>query len=428
MRGREGLGLCWLILATQLWLSSAKQRGVDEERMTQILDTLLDKVNYDNRVRPFYNGKPVVVKVGYWILSVDSIDVVNMDFTVDLFLRQEWVDPRLDHGLNETIYLGHRVMQKIWTPDSYFLNAKTAKMHHVTTPNQMTLIAPMGVVKYNTRVTVKAACTIDLRSFPMDQQNCPLVLESYGYDRSHIVYHWEGNATDGLPFVPNRMRIMPQYSLVRLTLSREWHQYIIGNFSAVVAVFSIERSYTYFLTHVYGTSCVIVFISWMGFVIPPDQTAARIAVGVTTLLTQVTVINILNSSMPKVSYVKSIDKFLISCLIFVFLSLIEYCVILILDGKRTRRHQQHTDTANTHETIEPTKEADQPWPNNEACQIGKQEERKFLHCTDKLLLRKRFREWTFSDSFLAGIDQTALLVFPLTFVLFHILYWMGFLE
>lgn len=76
---------------------------------------------------------------------------------------------------------------------------------------------------------------------------------------------------------------------------------IPGNFSGVRADFIFKRSYSYFLSHMYGTSSVIVVLSWMAFVVPLEQTAARIALGITSLLTEVTILNMMNNSMPKVS-------------------------------------------------------------------------------------------------------------------------------
>ena len=74
------------------------------------------------------------------------------DFSIDIFLRQEWVDERLDHKLpNETIYLSNTVMDRIWVPDSYFLNSKYGTFHRVTTDNIMIMIKPGGVVRYNAR-------------------------------------------------------------------------------------------------------------------------------------------------------------------------------------------------------------------------------------------------------------------------------------
>lgn len=81
---------------------------------------------------------------------------------------------------------------------------------------------------------------------------------------------------------------------------RNYYLFISGNFSGIRADFTFQRSYSYFLSHMYGTSSVIVVISWMGFVVPLDQTAARIALGITSLLTEVTILNMMNNSMPKV--------------------------------------------------------------------------------------------------------------------------------
>ena len=47
-------------------------------------------------------------------------------------------------------------------------------------------------------------------------------------------------------------------------------------------------------------SVVLVAISWMGFLVPLDQTAARIALGITSVLTEVAILNIMNNAMPKV--------------------------------------------------------------------------------------------------------------------------------
>ena len=79
------------------------------------------------------------------------MNFVLQDFTIDLFLRQEWVDYRLDHGLNRTISLGNTVSENIWLPDSYFLHAKKGYFHKVTSANRMIIIAPGGLVKYNVR-------------------------------------------------------------------------------------------------------------------------------------------------------------------------------------------------------------------------------------------------------------------------------------
>ena len=43
-----------------------------------------------------------------------------------------------------------------------------------------------------------------------------------------------------------------------------------------------------------------MILSWISFCIPPDATAARIALGITSVLTITTILNMLNTTMPKV--------------------------------------------------------------------------------------------------------------------------------
>ena len=86
------------------------------------------------------------------IIWVSNHLLIFKDFTIDILLRQEWIDRRLRQRLNQTITLnGGARKTKIWIPDSYFLNAKDAKMHKVTAPNVMFMIDPSGNIKYNAR-------------------------------------------------------------------------------------------------------------------------------------------------------------------------------------------------------------------------------------------------------------------------------------
>ena len=74
----------------------------------------------------------------------------------------------------------------------------------------------------------------------------------------------------------------------------------IGNWSGIKSTFTFERLYSYFVVHVYGPCSLIVVISWVAFLLPIEQAPARITLGVTSVLTVVTVLNMLNNSMPKV--------------------------------------------------------------------------------------------------------------------------------
>ncbi|KXJ07016.1 Gamma-aminobutyric acid receptor subunit beta [Exaiptasia diaphana] len=432
--------------------------GLSEGNMSALLNSLL--VNYDNRLRPNFGGKHVVVTVGFWILSIDEINVMDMDYRMDFFLRQLWHDPRLKHSFNGTLALGNYMMDKIWVPDTYFENSKSSSFHKVTTVNKMLTITSNGDVHYNSRITATASCPMDLRMFPIDIQECGLNIESYGYNADEMVYKWEDRIDNGIA-VNKKTRDMPQYNLTKITAKRIFTMYFSGNWSRLSAHFQFQRRSGYFFIHIYGPCALIVIISWISFCIPPESTAARIALGITSVLTITTILNMLNNSMPKVAYVKAIDWYLIGCFLFVFGVLFEYTLVLYIDNVHNRRHRRRMKKR---KKIDDTDELDEYRPLTEDFQTPSTRNRSHQngHCHQNgglpngfqssnqystVYVKPRQRKDTEFEkkpnkpkrSFLCRItcrdlinseclDSYSRVLFPLSFAVFNAVYWLVFMQ
>uniref|UniRef100_A0A3Q1FTL2 Gamma-aminobutyric acid type A receptor subunit beta1 n=1 Tax=Acanthochromis polyacanthus TaxID=80966 RepID=A0A3Q1FTL2_9TELE len=74
-------------------------------------------------------------------------------------------------------------------------------------------------------------------------------------------------------------------------------------------------------------SILITILSWVSFWINYDASAARVALGITTVLTMTTINTHLRETLPKIPYVKAIDIYLMGCFVFVFLALLEYAFV-----------------------------------------------------------------------------------------------------
>ncbi|KIH61612.1 hypothetical protein ANCDUO_08111 [Ancylostoma duodenale] len=85
---------------------------------------------------------------------------------------------------------------------------------------------------------------------------------------------------------------------------------VTREYSRLVSYFLFKRNIGFYIIQIYLPSVLIVVISWVSFWLSRDATPARVALGVTTVLTMTTLMTTTNSAMPKVSYVKSIDIFL----------------------------------------------------------------------------------------------------------------------
>lgn len=116
----------------------------------------------------------------------------------------------------------------------------------------------------------------------------------------------------------------------------------LDNFSSATGKFVFQRKTTYFLLQVYLPCILIVMVSWASFWIHEEAVPARAAICVTTILTIITMLGVVNVNMPKVSYVKAVDFYLFISFLMVFLSLLEYIVVLNFEMfcKRKREFKQ----------------------------------------------------------------------------------------
>ena len=94
------------------------------------------------------------------------------------------------------------------------------------------------------------------------------------------------------------------------------------------------------LFQIYLPCYLIVVLAWVSFWVDREQTAARIAMGITTVLTMATLIGSARTSLPKVSYIKSLELFLIMCFLFVFSAILEYAFVSYLVFKNREEERE----------------------------------------------------------------------------------------
>lgn len=92
---------------------------------------------------------------------------------MDMYLYMSWQDDSMRHNETEHVLVNDKdILDKIWLPDLYFANARTAYFHKVTVHNFNMFISPQGTISYGTRVTLNLACNLDLKDYPLDYQTC----------------------------------------------------------------------------------------------------------------------------------------------------------------------------------------------------------------------------------------------------------------
>ncbi|XP_028166983.1 glycine receptor subunit alpha-2-like [Ostrinia furnacalis] len=161
------------------------------------------------------------------------------------------------------------------------------------------------------------------------------VIASYGirlvpvsHTTDDLIFQWDPD----VPLVVDENIELPQLELVQNRTADCTQVYSTGNFTCLEVIFKLKRRLGYHLFNTYIPTCLIVIMSWVSFWIKPDAAPARVTLGVTSLLTLSTQHAKSQAQLPPVSYLKAVDAFMSVCTVFVFMALMEYCLVNIVLG------------------------------------------------------------------------------------------------
>ncbi|XP_067024671.1 gamma-aminobutyric acid receptor subunit gamma-1-like [Acropora muricata] len=294
---------------------------------------------YDRAIRPnIDDGRPTIVRSSIYVESFGNTEEANMEYKVYAYFRQFWTDARLAGKLNRTMVLQERDIDRIWHPDPYCINARESNLMIPNDElNSFVKVQPSGEVMMSNGMTIIASCVLKLHNFPLDSQKCHLEIGSYAYSVDDIVYEW----------IPGEVGVghkeMAQFEYKGAQLTSDFNVFSMGNYSSITVTFLFRRRIGFFLIQVYLPAIFVVMLSWIVFWMEKDDIGNRMGMGLTTVLTIMFLLGSLNGNLPKVSYPKALDWYLLVSFTFVFLSLME-CVIVYLFVKNGKDQKMKCKT------------------------------------------------------------------------------------
>lgn len=377
-----------------------------------ILDDILSEKTYDPRIRPSAlnsSDGPTFIKVNLMIRSIDKIDDVKMEFSVQITFRQKWFDDRLQfaHKVSPAMkdkikYLTITEPGKVWMPDTFFRNERFGRMHNVLVPNLYVRIYADGLVLFSIRVSLTLSCPMNLKLYPLDRQMCPMQIASYGWATDDLVYLWKKE---------DPVQIGSGISLPRFVIEKYSSDYCnvntsTGEYSCLLMELTLKREFSYYMLTIYVPTCMLVIVSWFSFWIDPKAVPARVALGVTTLLTMSTKTASISNSLPPVAYTKAVDLWTGVCIFFVFFALLEYTAV----NAAARTDAKRLTAAKSRQSN------------------GKEEEEEGNTYCELALLPKRKNNWILQwlgrfPSRAKKIDVVSRILFPIIFASFNLVYW-----
>ncbi|CAC42350.1 Gamma-aminobutyric acid receptor subunit beta [Caenorhabditis elegans] len=408
--------LCLHVVVTQ-----DEDSHINTQLLSSVLDRLTNRTTYDKRLRPRYGEKPVDVGITIHVSSISAVSEVDMDFTLDFYMRQTWQDPRLafgslDLGLSkeiDSLTVGVDYLDRLWKPDTFFPNEKKSFFHLATTHNSFLRIEGDGTVYTSQRLTVTATCPMDLKLFPMDSQHCKLEIESYAYSTAEIEYKWctskEPNCSTAVKADANIE--LSSYKFTKICQKRTLASTSSGTYSRLRVSFIFDRDSGFYFLQIFFPASLVVVLSWISFWINRDSAPSRTLIGTMTVLTETHLMTGTNRRLPPVAYVKAVDVFLGFCYLLVILALIEYACVAYSKKKNEDRRRREKKTE--HKPAPPTPDILHDVRLAECtCNAAP---------TSIIAVIKQSNRFCVSHSHIDIVSRAA---FPLVFILFNTLFWL----
>ncbi|XP_035669364.1 neuronal acetylcholine receptor subunit alpha-3-like [Branchiostoma floridae] len=278
-----------------------------------LVDRLLSGYNTD--ARPVKNSSsPVTVAIDIALAQLINVNDRQQDIMVNIWMRQYWTDEFL--SWNPDDYYGLDVVRiqssAIWRPDIVIYNGIFAE-GYAELPDTKVTITSDGSVTYLYPFTFKAACKINVEDFPYDTQTCPLKFGSWSYDGLAIDVVNKSSHGD-LEFEHNGI-----WTVIDLPAQRNVVTYPASEVPYPDVTFHvvIQRQSLFYVFFIFFPSVLIVFISLISFMLPPE-TGEKLSLSITMLLSLVVYMQLVNTTLPTTSrYIPLVGRFFGATIIIV---------------------------------------------------------------------------------------------------------------
>ena len=362
--------------------------------------------DYNNREEP-WRYRSIINASFPWnyhfkfhIFDVQEVNDKKQTVGISMYFGLKWLESRLiinenaadwndtKYGLPDTVDIAPEVLKNLWNPDLEIYGMASYDGKSALKEMSSIKINKNRHIEYSARVDITISCKMDFKLYPLDAQKCPFRIGSYysAEDTVNCTYETEQDI--------KRQRSL-QYFLEIGSLPEEYRIFVYENKSYAVCGFHIllARTKEQIFFQVYLTSIMFVVVSWASFIIKPEVVPGRMGVLVTIFLVLINIFNNVKTNAPVSISLNAVDLYLIVCIFIVFLALVEYAIVLFRERYKVEVETSPNEKQHTQNSLS--------IPNENSVRV---------------------EAWPEPHSNANKLDTISLILFPIIFVLFNIIY------
>ncbi len=251
------------------------------------------------------------------VLDVDEISDESQNFTINVFTRFRWSDPRLAHGGDGEI---KKLLSEVWHPNLLFVN----RQRLWSSLREFVTVSPEGETTYRQQSWGDFSQPMNLHDFPFDTQTFGIQVVYTGSDEVNEISLIQDPEFDS--FITENYSVADWKIVGHDTSSEPMIIPTVGSIPSFTLSFTAERLSNHYMMKVVAPLLMIVLLSWVVFWLNPSEGGSQLGVAVTSFLTMIAYHVALSSRLPEISYLTRLDVFVFCGTILVFLAMIEVVI------------------------------------------------------------------------------------------------------
>ena len=188
------------------------------------------------------------------------------------------------------------------------------------------------VVQLSYRVKGRFKSVLNLSSFPFDYQTLTVIISSK-WSETILQFNDHDPSYISVSHFPDKEEWELGNSVISNTESTSEDNFIALSYSSCHFSVQILRKFSYFLYNIALLMFIITILCFVSFSIESSAVGDKLSVCLTLLLTAVAFKFVVSGSLPPVSYLTILDKYVLSCILFIFLITIVNSVAGLISNK-----------------------------------------------------------------------------------------------
>ncbi|XP_071514430.1 uncharacterized protein [Panulirus ornatus] len=283
----------------------------------------------------------VLITLDFRIETV-VVETESMKMTLSFVFAMIWSDERLNYQNLKVKESENEVplsiVRSLWTPLVRFMNTDGnhhTEVDHFTTTHVKRVCDPVGMnesapaevevyggdcntLNIKRRYNLNFMCNFDLLLYPFDEQFCNAHVRIISASKTFLKFHPKLSTAE---YTGNPSLL--EYEVGGVSLRHDDS----GAFSEAYVKVPLTRLYGYAMLNIFLPSILLLVISYVTLFFSKEVFETRMMASLTNLLVMATLFTQTSASLPKTSYFKMVDVWLLMCIALIFLVVILHALI-----------------------------------------------------------------------------------------------------